>query len=136
MPTFSSISRARLMECNYRIQKLFSEVVKEYDCTILEGHRSEARQRKLLEAGATTTMNSKHLEYPSEAIDVSPYPIPDEWGENNQLEKAKFYHFAGYVQAKADELGVKIRWGGDWDGDKDFDDQTFFDLVHFELEEE
>jgi peptidoglycan L-alanyl-D-glutamate endopeptidase CwlK len=26
-----------------------------------------------------------------------------------------------------------IRWGGDWDGDQDFRDQTFDDLAHFEL---
>jgi peptidoglycan L-alanyl-D-glutamate endopeptidase CwlK len=26
-----------------------------------------------------------------------------------------------------------VRYGGDWDGDKDINDQTFNDTVHFEL---
>jgi peptidoglycan L-alanyl-D-glutamate endopeptidase CwlK len=26
-----------------------------------------------------------------------------------------------------------VRFGGDWDGDKDITDQKFNDLVHFEL---
>ena len=44
--------------------------------------------------------------------------------------------FAGYVQGVAEQLGIKIRWGGDWDSDFDFKDQTFNDLVHFELRED
>ena len=60
------------------------------------------------------------------AVDVCPYPI--DW--NN---KERFYHFAGYVKGIADSMGIKIRWGGDWDGDTVFDDQSFHDLPHFEL---
>jgi peptidoglycan L-alanyl-D-glutamate endopeptidase CwlK len=33
----------------------------------------------------------------------------------------------------ASEEGVNVRWGGDWDGDRDIDDQTFDDLPHFEF---
>ena len=59
-------------------------------------------------------------------IDVAPCPI--QWNNSK-----RFYHFAGYVKGVADSLGIKICWGGDWDKDNDFDDQTFNDLVHFEL---
>jgi peptidoglycan L-alanyl-D-glutamate endopeptidase CwlK len=45
----------------------------------------------------------------------------------------RFYYLAGIVKAVALARKVKIRWGGDWDGDHDFKDQTFNDLVHFEL---
>jgi len=46
----------------------------------------------------------------------------------------RFYDFGGYVLGSAERLGVPLRWGGDWDRDHDvFDDQTFQDLVHFEL---
>ena len=34
----------------------------------------------------------------------------------------------------ANRLGLKVRWGGDWDGDFEFKDQNFHDLPHFELE--
>lgn len=33
----------------------------------------------------------------------------------------------------ASTTGVKIRWGGDWDGDWIHTDQSFHDLPHFEL---
>ena len=67
---------------------------------------------------------------PSEAVDAGPWikkkGIP--WGEPIQ-----FYTFAGYVKGKASQLGIMIRWGGDWDGDNDVNDQAFNDLAHFEL---
>ena len=47
---------------------------------------------------------------------------------------AKFFClFAGVVLSTASQLGIKIRWGGDWDGDFDLKDQSFIDLPHFEL---
>ena len=70
--------------------------------------------------------NGKHNQKPSLAIDVSPYPI-------NWRDTKRFYYFAGVVKAAAYSLGLNIRWGGDWDSDNDFNDQTFMDLVHFEL---
>lgn len=41
--------------------------------------------------------------------------------------------FAGYVMRVADELGIKLRYGGDWDGDKKTADQSFNDLPHYEI---
>jgi hypothetical protein len=43
------------------------------------------------------------------------------------------YNFVGYVQGIADQLGIKIRSGADWDMDGDFGDQSFIDAAHFEL---
>ena len=69
---------------------------------------------------------SKHNSFPSLAVDVAPYPI-------NWSDKERFYFFAGYVKATADQMKIKIRWGGDWDGDTKVRDQTFMDLPHYEL---
>jgi peptidoglycan LD-endopeptidase CwlK len=33
----------------------------------------------------------------------------------------------------AKELGIKVRWGNDWDMDGDLNDQKFIDSPHFEL---
>ena len=41
--------------------------------------------------------------------------------------------FGSFVRGVAYKMGVEIRWGGDWDGDFDLKDQTFMDLVHFEI---
>ena len=48
-------------------------------------------------------------------------------------ERAKFYELAAIVKYEAKKLNVNVRWGGDWDGDGDYTDQTFDDLVHFEF---
>ena len=80
--------------------------------------------------------NSKHnaiAPKKSKAVDVSPYPIPDKWGEKNFKELAKFYHFAGYVKGIADEMSIAIRWGGDWRDDGDFVENSFDDLLHYEI---
>ena len=130
MYKFSEKSKAKLATCNGRLQELFNQVIKYYDCSILEGHRSDERQEELFRQGKSKLRagQSKHNKNPSLAIDVAPYPI--DWNDKN-----KFYHFVGYVKATADQLNIKIRCGADWDNDNDLNDQTFFDLPHFELVE-
>ena len=126
MPKFSKKSRDKLMTCDARLIKLFTQIIQDYDCTILSGHRSVDEQRILVQNGASKTMNSKHILQPSHAVDVAPYPI--KWNDLN-----RFYHFVGYVRGIAKSLDIKIRCGADWDGDFDLKDQNFNDLVHFEL---
>lgn len=70
--------------------------------------------------------NSNHNSEPSLAVDVAPYPI--DWSKTN-----RFFYLAGAVGAIAQSKGYTIRWGGNWDGDNVFDDQTFNDYCHFEL---
>ena len=41
--------------------------------------------------------------------------------------------FGGLVTGLAKQKGIPLRWGGDWDGDNNFKDNRFDDLVHFEL---
>jgi peptidoglycan L-alanyl-D-glutamate endopeptidase CwlK len=128
MPSFGKRSRANLDTAHESLQKLFDEVVKEYDCAVIEGHRNQERQDRLFFEGKSKLKfpNGKHNKVPSLAVDVVPYPI--DWSD-----KVRFYHFAGYVKGVASQLGIKVRWGGDWDSDNDLNDQTFFDLPHFEL---
>ncbi len=133
MPKFSNKSDSKLKTCDIRLQILFNQVVKDYDCSILEGYRSKEKQLTLYKEKKTKVKHSKHNMSPSLAVDVIPYPLPDNWGEGNSKEKAKFYHFAGYVKGVAISNNIQIRWGGDWDSDNNFNDQTFDDLVHFEL---
>jgi peptidoglycan L-alanyl-D-glutamate endopeptidase CwlK len=129
MPKFSQRSKSRLESCHPLLQKLFNEVIKNVDCTIIEGLRSKKVQEEYVRTGKSKTMNSKHLKQLdgySHAVDVMVYPI--EW--NNS---ARNYMFAGYVKGVAESLGIKIRMGADWDGDFDAKDQSFHDLPHFEL---
>jgi len=134
MPTFSKRSQERLLSCHGTLIKLFNEVVKYYDCTIISGNRNEEEQNDLYDRGLSRLRypNSKHNEYPSAAVDVAPYL---KWRDPHidWDDREGFYHFIGYVKGVADQLGIKIRSGADWDMDLDFHDQEFFDLVHFEL---
>ena len=128
MPNYSQKSLKQLYSCHPQLQLLFFEVIKHYDCTILEGHRTEERQDELyrIRQSKVEYPDSKHNTIPSVAVDVAPHPI--DWNNTK-----RFYHFAGFVIATAKQLSLDIRWGGDWDSDHDLDDQTFMDLVHFEL---
>lgn len=128
MPSFGSRSEAHLNECHGDMQELMREVIKQVDCSIIEGHRTEEEQNKLFHAGRSKVQwpNSKHNSSPSTAVDVVPYPV--DWND-----KERFYYFSGVVIGIASQMGIEIRWGGDWDGDHSWRDQTFHDLPHFEL---
>ena len=133
MPSFSKRSRDRLDSCHPDLARLFLAVIEHHDCTILEGARDVERQKELFRQGKSkldgVTAMSKHQPVAgfSMAADVAPYPI--DW--NN---RERFVYFAGIVKGHAEEMGISIRWGGDWDGDNDLRDQSFMDLPHFELD--
>ena len=129
MPKFGRQSQSRLDTCHKDLQLLFNEVVKGFDCSVLCGERTRDEQDKAYHEGRSKLKypQSKHNTSPSIAVDVAPYPI--DWDD-----KERFYFFAGYVKGIASQLGIKIRWGGDWDNDTQVHDQSFMDLPHFELE--
>jgi len=125
--SFSKYSLERLVTCHNDLKKLFNEVIKRYDCIILEGHRSNKRQEELFRQGKSKIKaGGNHNYFPSLAIDVIPYPI-------NWNDKKRFYHFVGYVKGISDSIDIHIRCGADWDNDNDINDQNFIDLPHFEL---
>lgn len=130
MPEFSSKSLEKLETCDKRLQTVFKEVIKIYDITILEGHRGKELQDMYFSQGKSKVKypNSKHNRKPSLAIDVAPWPV--KWQEKY---RDRWYFLAGIVFTISRTLGISLRWGGDWDRDLDFYDQTFLDWPHFEL---
>lgn len=144
MPSFGKKSRERLDTCHPDLVKIAEFVVEIFDISILEGARSDERQFKLFQAGRSKldgiTEKSNHQvtedEPLSKAIDAAPYPI--DFGDLAKA-RARFYMMSGYffmaaeVLYAAGEITHKLRWGGDWDGDKNFNDQSFDDLPHMEL---
>lgn len=131
MPAFSEKSISKLSTCHPLLQRVFHEVVREFDCTILEGHRDQDRQNQMVAEGKSQVRwpDGKHNTVPSLAVDVTPYPIKWDDRERQTL-------FAGYVLATAKSMGVILRWGGDWDRDTEVRDNSFDDLVHFEIVED
>ena len=128
MPAFGALSRKQLETCDLQIQRVFNKVIKYFNCKIIEGHRGEALQHLYFTQGKSKVdwPNGKHNSLPSRAVDVMPYPI-------NWLDTDRMCYFAGFVMAVALSMGVKLRWGKDWDGDTDLNDQTFKDGPHYEL---
>ena len=128
MPEFSDRSKETLGSCVDSMQRLFNEVIKHVDCTILSGRRGEEEQNILYwkRLSKKKFPESKHNTLPSLAVDVMAYPVDWEAWERN-------YMFVGYVLGVAASMGIKVRAGADWDGDGEIEDQTFHDLAHFEL---
>ena len=136
MPKYSEKSKGRLLTVKTPLQKVFNFVIDYFDNTISEGIRTLSKQRQYVQEGRSKTLNSKHLT--GEAIDSYPYPIrmPKKGTKSFIKDLARFYYYAGFVLGVAAAMGVKLRWGGDWDMDTEVNDQTFDDLPHFELKED
>lgn len=140
MPNFSDASKKQLDTCILPLQKLAYAAIRYVNFTVLEGHRGEEAQNKDFREGKSKLQwpNGNHNKFPSYAFDVAPYPI--DWGSDIH-KKARFYYLAGVMFQEFNRLqedglisgGLALRWGGDWDGDKDFSDQTFDDLGHYEI---
>ena len=131
MPAFGRTSEENLRTCDYRLGRVLREVVKRFDCKVIDGYRGEQAQTDAYNTGTSKVgwPHSKHNRMPSQAVDVVPYPI--DWKDIR-----RFYYFAGYVIRTAQEMGIELTYGGDWDGDYEVKDQNFNDLAHFELAQE
>ena len=87
------------------------------DFTVIEGLRTKERQAELMKQGFTRTLKSRHII--GEAVDIVPLPV--DW-----KNPKPFGLVAEAMKKAADELGVKITWGGDW--------KSFVDLPHYQIE--
>ncbi len=130
MPRFGKKSRERLKGVDSKLVNVLNEVVKNFDITVIEGLRSQERQNELVKQGKSKTKFGKHVQ--GRAVDIAPYPI--DWNARDD-----FHYLGGWVLAVAAKMGVKVRWGGDWNasslfkGQRTTKDNSFDDLVHFEL---
>lgn len=86
--------------------------------TVVEGMRTIERQHELLQAGATTTLRSRHLT--GHAVDLAPVvngEVRWDW--------PLFFKLAAAMKEAAAEMKIPLEWGGDW--------KTFKDGPHFQL---
>ena len=110
MYRLSGRSKRRLEGVHPDLVKVINHAIKitEVDFTVLEGLRTVERQRQLVNSGASTTMNSRHLT--GHAVDIAPYVDGDiswHWPHYHQL--------APFIWQAADRTGVKgLEWGGNW----------------------
>ena len=128
MPRFGTRSKANLSSCHTDLQKVFNKVIERVDCSVLCGHRGKEDQDKAFDEGRSKVKypNGRHNAKPSNAVDVTPYPV-------NWKDRERQTLFAGYVLGIAEGMGIKLRWGGDWDQDFQVADNKFDDFPHFEI---
>lgn len=102
------------------LQKVVDETAEEINCTILCGHRNKKDQNAAFDKGTSKVRwpNSRHNTFPSQAVDLVPYPL--DW-----YNIKAFKELAIIVKEAAKKVGVEIEWGGDW--------VKFKDYPHFQL---
>lgn len=85
------------------------EVSKTVNCSLICGFRNEADQNKAFadKKSKLRWPNSRHNTWPSEAVDIVPYPV-------NWQDIKAFKAMAVKIKEAAKEVGVEIVWGGDW----------------------
>lgn len=134
MFVFGDRSKMMLSTCHVLLRAIAHRALElsPIDFAVVQGHRNKDDQEVAFESGKSRVQwpNGRHNSLPSHALDFAVVPNPYEAGFKNA---ARYYLVAGCFFAAARELGVEIRWGGDWDGDGDFTDQTFDDLGHVEI---
>jgi len=132
MPNFGNSSKERLCTTHPDLQRLFTEVIKHVDCSVVCGFRNKEDQNKAVAEGHSTILwpYGKHNKQPSRAVDVMPYPV--DWSDSPaNIERITL--FAGFVLGVAKMLGIGIRWGHDWDSNMKPDTKGLVDRPHYEL---
>jgi peptidoglycan LD-endopeptidase CwlK len=134
MPVFSKASLAQLATCDNRLQIVLHEAIRHFDFTVVEGHRGEEAQEAAFRKKATQLHwpHGKHNTKPSRAVDIAPYPV--DW-KDDEKPHLRFAFMMGVVKVCADNMGVKVRFGMDWNRNLDPRDESFIDLPHVELDE-
>ena len=121
--SLSKISRQKLNTCHTDLIKLIEAVAETEKCAVICGFRGRKKKKKAYMAGKSKAKwgQSKHNFKPSHAVDVVPVPL--NWEDIPAFEK-----LGEKIMAKADELGIKIKWGKNFKG--------LADYPHFELTED
>ncbi len=119
----TAASLAKLATCHKDLQRLVKALVADgVALHVLCGHRNKYEQDKAFADGKSRLKfpRSKHNPYPSKAVDIAPAPL--DW-ENLDA----FSELGELVKAKAEEMAIKVVWGGDW--------TDFVDRPHYQLGE-
>ena len=121
MYTLGPRSKQRLKGVHPDLVKVVERAIEisTIDFTVLEGLRTPERQKALVEAGASQTLNSRHIT--GHAVDLGAWV-----GDEVRWDWPLYHKIAAAMKEAAKQEGVSIVWGGGW--------RTFKDGPHFELD--
>jgi len=119
MPSFSESSLKALSSCDMRLQEIAHAAIVVIDFKVVQGHRNQADQEKAFVEGKTKLHwpNGNHNKFPSLAMDIAPVHYDTGKGDIDYEDLLAFGRAIGVIQAIANQKGVKLRFGADWDGD-------------------
>jgi len=127
---YSKASLDKLQGVHPDLVRVFMRVAEicpaDLDFRITCGLRTLAEQKKLLAEGKSRTLKSRHLT--GHAVDVAILE-----GKGVTWDIKKYAALAEVVRQAARDVRVPIIWGGDWDNDGSYKDESFVDGPHFEL---
>lgn len=113
-----------------------------YDFTIVWGWRSEEQQEQAFRSGASkkrwpdsnhNTMTDDGMPC-SDALDFAPWVwLPGGGMGIPWHDTHAFAMVGGLILAAGAQLGYRLRYGGDWDGDGNTTDQLLMDWGHVEI---
>jgi len=105
----STRSQERLMGIEPELKEVVYEAIKvtKIDFGVIEGLRTEEKQKQLVESGASQTMKSKHLE--GRAVDLMAYI-----GGRGSWELNVYDEIADAMKEAATKVDVAVRWGAAW----------------------
>ena len=105
----STKSQERLMGVEPELKEVVYEAIKvtKIDFGVIEGLRTEEKQKQLVESGASQTMKSKHLE--GRAVDLMAYI-----GGRGSWELSVYDEIADAMKEAAIKVDVAVRWGAAW----------------------
>ena len=105
----STRSQERLMGVEPELKEVVYEAIKvtKIDFGVIEGLRTEEKQKQLVESGASQTMKSKHLE--GRAVDLMAYI-----GGRGSWELNVYDEIADAMKEGAIKVDVAVRWGAAW----------------------
>ena len=105
----STRSQERLMGVEPELKEVVYEAIKvtKIDFGVIEGLRTEEKQKQLVESGASQTMKSKHLE--GRAVDLMAYI-----GGRGSWELNVYDEIADAMKEAAVKVDVAVRWGAAW----------------------
>ena len=132
--TLNVRSEKNLVGVDEQLAKVVRAVAAEHDILVIEGLRTKERQADLYAQGRTKpgkivtwTLTSKHID--GKAVDV----VKLKNGTIDWNDSRSFEELGKVMLDTAKQLGVKLRWGYDWDGDGVLKEKGETDGPHFEL---
>lgn len=123
---FSQRSESNLKGVNPDLVKVIRRALEltSVDFIVIEGLRTQARQKELVATGKSQTMNSRHLS--GNAVDIIPV--------NTTWQIKEFVPILNAVKHAAVEQGIKLRFGINWKNDPSLPIETkFIDAPHVEI---